>query len=185
MKSGFKVLACLCLSIAAVVAVATASQLVRLSPEDLGRYSGLVFRGKVLSADSYWNDGHTKIFTRVLVGADETYKGEHRAVVELVQLGGTVGNVKVTVQGALQWTPGEEVLLFAEPYDFTNYQVLGLSQGKFAVKRDKRTGAAYIEVPPEESGTLLGAPPVEGQAPAQAMERVPLERFVNQALGRR
>jgi len=185
MKSVLTVSACLCFLIVAVTAVATATQLARLSPQDLGDYSGLVFRGKVLSADSYWNDTHTKIFTRVLVGADETYKGEHRAVVELVQLGGTVGNVKVTVQGALQWTPGEEVLLFAEPYDLTNYQVLGLSQGKFAVRRDERTGAAYVEVPPTDSDALLGAPPAAGQVPAQALERVPLERFVNQALGRR
>jgi len=185
MRSIFTVLACLCLSIVLVTAVAVASQVVRLSPQDLGDNSGLVFRGKVLSADSYWNDRHTKIFTRVLVEADETYKGEHRGVVEIVQLGGVVGNVKVTVHGALQWTPGEEVLLFVEPYDAFNYQVLGLSQGRFAISRDEKTGVAYVLAPPTEDGALLGTPSPTGQIQMQEVERVPLERFVNQALGRR
>ena len=185
MKPCLRILACLCFSTAVFATVAFATQIVYMSPQDLGQQSELVFRGRVLSVDSYWNARHTKIFTRTRLGVDETYKGTGQSTVDVIQLGGIVGNVKVTVQGALQWKPGEEVLLFVEPYDALTYQVSGLSQGKFGIKRDLRTGAAYVQAPPMEGLTVLGTPSPQGQVRTQALERVPLERFVNQALGRR
>lgn len=185
MKPWLKVLACSCLATVVVVTAAAATQVAYMSPQDLGRNSEVVFRGRVLSVDSYWNDKHTKIFTRTRIASDETYKGSSQSVVDVVQLGGTVDNIKVTVHGALQWKPGEEVLLFLEPYDAFTYQVLGLSQGKFAIKRDARTGAAYVQAPPMEGVTVLGTPTPQAPAETQAPERIPLERFVNQALGRR
>jgi hypothetical protein len=185
MKLWLKAIACLCLSTAVVTTVASATQVVYLTPQDLGRQSELVVRGRVLSVDSHWNDKHTKIFTVTRVAVDETYKGSPQSVVDLIQLGGTVGNIKVTVQGALQWTPGEEVLLFAEPYDGLTYQVSGLSQGKFAIRRDLRTGVVYVQAPSLEGVTLLGTPSPQAPARSQAAANVPLERFVNQALGRR
>jgi len=185
MKPYVKVLACVSILVAGVVAVASATQLAYLTPQELGQQSELVFRGKVVSVNSYWNDKHTKVFTRTRVAVDETYKGSSWAVVDVVQLGGTVGKVKVTVQGTLQWNVGEEVLLFAESYDAGSFQVSGFSQGKFGIKRDSRTGAAYVQAPQVEGVTLLGAPSVQGPIQTSGTERVPLEVFVNQALGRR
>jgi len=185
MKPCLRVPAFLCLATVLVVAAASATQVAYMSPQDLGQQSELVFRGKVISVDSYWNSKHTKIFTRAQIATDETYKGTPQSMVNVIQLGGTVGNVKVTVQGALQWTPGEEILLFAEPYDGFTYQVSGFSQGKFSVNRDPRTGTAYIQAPSTEGVSLLGAPSPAGPARIEGTQRVPLERFVNQALGRR
>lgn len=185
MKPHVRALACLSLLVAGVTATAFATQIAYLTPRELGQQSELVFRGKVVSVNSYWNDKHTKIFTRTRVAVDETYKGSSWAVVDVVQLGGTVGKVKVTVQGALQWNVGEEVLLFAEPYDTGSFQVSGFSQGKFGIKRNARTGTAYVQAPQAEGVTLLGAPSVQGLIQTSGTERVPLEAFVNQALGRR
>lgn len=175
----------LLLLVAGTATAAYATQAAFLTPQQMGEQSELVLRGKVAGVNSYWNDKHTKIFTRTRITVDETYKGSGWAVVDIVQLGGTVGTVKSTVQGALQWTPGEEVLLFAEPYDTGSFQVSGFSQGKFKIMRDPRTGAAYVQAPSMEGVTLLGAPPAEEPNQASASERIPLEVFVNRALGRR
>jgi hypothetical protein len=169
---------------AGLAALAYATQIAYRSPQDLGEQSPLVVRGRVQSVESYWNTKHTKIFTRTRIAVYETYKGNAPPTVDLVQMGGIVGNVKVTVQGALQWRVGEEVLLFAEPYDAGSYQVSGFSQGKFTIERDRATGIAYVDAPAPEGVGLLGAPSPQQPSRARLGQRVTLEQFVSQALGR-
>jgi hypothetical protein len=103
-------------------------------------------------------------------------------VVEVVQLGGTVDNIRVHVSGALQWRQDEEVLLFLEPYE-NKHVVSGFSQGKFNVKRDEKTGEAYIERPELEGVEIMGAPSKDGATRATKVRNVPLEEFINHALG--
>lgn len=168
-----------------LVCAAHATQVMYQSPQQMGTESALVVRGKVQSTQSYWNASHTKIFTRTQIAVDETYKGPHQGVIDIVQIGGTVDKVKVTVQGALHWKAGEEVLLFAEPYDASSFQVSGFSQGKFAVERDPRTGVAYVTAPPLEGTAVVGAPSADAMAKPGKSEKTTLELFVNRALGRR
>jgi hypothetical protein len=150
----------------------------------VGDGSPAVVRGRVQSMESYWNAKHTKIFTRTRIAVDETYKGNTRPTVDIIQLGGIVGNVKVTVQGALRWAVGEEVLIFLEPYDASSFQVSGFSQGKFKIERDPETGVAYIQAPPLEGVSLVGAPSPQAPAGASLRQRVTLDEFVGHALGR-
>jgi len=177
-------LACIFLLVAGLVALAYATQIAYRSPQQLGDESALVVRGRVQSVESYWNSKHTKIFTRTRIAVDETYKGSARPMIDVVQLGGVVGNVKVTVQGALQWKVGEEVLLFAEPYDAGSYQVSGFFQGKFKIEHDPATGIAYVDAPAPEGVSLLGAPPTQRPSRISLKQRATLEQFVSQALGR-
>lgn len=177
-------LMCILLLLEGLAALAYATQIAYRSPQDLGEQSVLVVRGKVQSVESYWNSKHTKIFTRTRIAVYETYKGSARPMIDLVQLGGVVDNVKVTVQGALQWRVGEEVLLFAEPYDAASYQVSGFSQGKFTIERDRATGVAYVDAPAAEGVSLLGAPAPQKPSRAPLEQRATLEQFVGQALGR-
>jgi hypothetical protein len=168
-----------------LVSAAFATQVMYQSPQQMGTQSALVVRGTVQSTQSYWNASRTKIFTRTQIGVDETYKGPHQAVIDIVQIGGTVGTVKVTVQGALQWEPGEEVLLFVEPYDATTYQVSGFSQGRFEIERDPKTGVAYVTAPSLEGTAIVEAPSADAMTKPSKSEKVTLEQFVNRALGRR
>lgn len=177
------VVLCAVFVLAAVTAIAT--QIVYSSPKQLGQQSETVVRGKVLSVESYWNDTHTKILTRTRIGVDETYKGTEQPAVDIVQLGGVVDNVRVTVHGALQWRVGEEVLLFAERYDATSFRVCGFSQGKFHVERDPDTGVAYVTSPALDGVELVGASAADGMKRPTKSERVTLETFVDEALGRR
>jgi hypothetical protein len=157
-----------------------ATQILYRTPEQLGVQSSLVVRGTVASTRSFWNDRHTKIFTEVSVDVAETYKGSGLGTIRLRQLGGTVDGVKVTVDGALQWRTDEEVLLFLEPYLAGSYHVSGFSQGKYDVERDTATGRAYVRRSVTTGTELMGAPATDNAR----TERLPLEQFVQQALGR-
>jgi len=185
MRTCVRVLTWLGLGGFALCTLTAATQVTYLTPQDLAQHSQAVVRGKVISVDSYWNDNHTKIFTRTRIHVDETYKGNPQPVIDVIQLGGVVGNVKVTVHGSTRWEVGEEVLLFAEPYKAGDFQVAGFSQGKFGIIRDPKTGQAYVRVPVADETTLLGASPGRQHAPVSRQKMVPVDEFVERALGRR
>jgi hypothetical protein len=180
----FLVILLLAVSLSSVTVSASLVQY--LSPRQLGTYSDLVIRGTVEETESYWNDTHTKIITRIRIGVDETYKGAAAGMIEVLQLGGTVGNVRVTVHGSPVWNSGEEVLLFAEPHDGSHFRVTGLSQGKFRIERDPETGEPFVHAPRMESVQILGAPGGEdnGDQPGSAIRGVRLEEFISRALDR-
>jgi len=161
-----------------------ATQIVYRSPQDLGSESALVVQGRVAGVQSYWNETHSKIFTEAQVMIEESYKGGSTGTVRVLQLGGVVGHVRMTVAGSLSWTPGEEVLLFLESSMGGAYQVSGFSQGKFNVERDPETGVPYISRPALEGAEVLRAPGSESVGSVAGVTRMPLERFINEALSR-
>ena len=185
MKLSRTVMAALFVICILLAASAFATQIVYRSPQQLGQQSAMVVSGTVQSVQSYWNDKHTKIFTRTRIAVDETFKGETKRSIDIVQMGGTVGTVKVTVHGALQWAPGEEVLLFAEKLDAVDYRIAGFSQGKFEIERDPVTGRKYINRPALEGVEILGAPSEQQLKQVSKLKKVSLEQFVNQALEKR
>jgi len=166
---------------AAGAELVNATQLVSMTPRQMGEQAQLVVAGKVSGEQSFWNEKRTKIFTRIDVAVDASYKGGTPVSVSLLQLGGTVDGVRTTVDGAVQWRVGEEVLLFLEPYTKGTYQVTGLSQGKFRIERDATTGAAFVSRPALEGVKLVSA---QGSAlRGAAIEKIPIERFIAEALG--
>jgi hypothetical protein len=166
-----------------LASAAHAAQLVNMTPKEMAAHADLVVRGSVSQVQSFWNDKHSKIFTKATITVAETYKGDKAPSVEVIQLGGIVGDVKMTVEGALGWKAGEEVLLFLEPYTQGAHQVTGLSQGKFAVERDPKTGDAFISRPALENVQLVQQQAAEGKPVPVSIERVPLARFIQEALG--
>ena len=173
-------------SLLCLLSPARATQVIERTPQQLGEQSSLVVRGRVVAIESYWNANHTKIFTRTRVAVDQSYKGSATGTVDVVQLGGVVDGMRVTVQGATMWRENEEVVLFLEPYVAGSYQVAGFSQGKFDVERDPETGRAFIRRPATEGVQLMTTGP-NGQpvpsAAASAVTRTPLDQFINGALG--
>jgi hypothetical protein len=159
-----------------------ATQVVLQTPQQLAQESALIVNGTVTGVRSYWNDDHSKILTEATVAVEGTYKGEAASTVRVVQLGGVVGNVRMTAHGALQWKRGEDVLLFLEPSVPGAFQVAGFSQGKYMIERDAQTGKAYVHaaVTPDTGETSAPAPS-NGRAAAQKT-RVSLDQFLNQVL---
>jgi hypothetical protein len=170
---------------AALWSNATATQIEYVSPRQMGDESALVVRGKVASVRSFWNDAHTKIFTETVVQVDETYKGGVVGSARIIQLGGVVDHMRVHVHGALEWHRGEEILLFLDRIDGDQFRVAGFSQGKFNIERDPVTGKAFIRRPADEGAEIQGAPPPGREGPFAQTSSVPLDEFVNHALGRK
>jgi hypothetical protein len=164
---------------------ALATQVLHRSPEQLGQQSALVVRGTVTDVHSFWNASRTKVFTRTSVAVDETYKGRSVGTINVVQLGGVVDNVRVTVAGALHWQQGEEVVLFLEPYEGGDYHVSGFSQGKFMVERDPDSGDPFVRQPVVDGVEYMRISPTGDNIPAQAsaLRKMPINQFINRALG--
>jgi hypothetical protein len=157
-----------------------ATQVIYQTPRQLGEVSALVVDGRVASVRSYWNDSHTKILTEAVVNVNGAHKGDAGSTVRIVQLGGVVGNVRMTVHGALQWRQDEEVLLFLEPSTPGAYQVAGLFQGMYKIERDPRSGKAYVLQTSHGDVDLVGAPDHQiSQQPA----KLALDKFIDDVLG--
>ena len=166
--------------LAIVAGLTRATQVLYESPQKMGEKSVLVVQGRVLGTHSYWNDTKTKIYTETTVQVDAAHKGTAAASVTVLQLGGIVDNVRMTVHGALHWRPDEEVVVFLEPCTPGTYQVSGFSQGKFNIERDA-AGKAFVKWPSLEDVEILGAPSADGTP--RRLDQVPLERFLDEALG--
>jgi hypothetical protein len=176
-------LACVVVFAVLMTGAAEATQIVYQTPEQMGAESALVVRGRVANVRSFWNDTNTKILTETVITIDESYKGGGEATARVLQLGGVVGTVRMHVHGAPSWTRGEEVVLFLEPIDANSYRVSGLSQGKFKVERDPVTGDAFITYPMMEGAEIFGAPSADGDGRAPRSVKMPLGKFINDALG--
>lgn len=170
-------------ALAVLACHASASQVVMMTPRQMAEHSETIVTGRVDRVSASWNEAHTKIFTKIEVTVDQSYKGEARGRVEVLQLGGVVGNVKVTVEGALVWQTGDEVLLFLEPYPGGGFQVAGMSQGRFEIERDPETGDRYVSRPPFE-GIELIRPDGETEGGNGTVEKVTLEQFMSEVLAK-
>jgi hypothetical protein len=157
---------------------ASSTQVEYRSIEELGAESALVVRGEVSGVRSYWNQNGSRIYTEVTVQVVADFKGAAPREVRVVQMGGVVDGVRMTVAGALAWQPGESVVLFLEDSLPGRYRVSGFSQGKFDVERDERTGAEYVRQTGLRGAALVGAPARRGSASA----RIPLEDLLRRAL---
>jgi hypothetical protein len=166
-----------------ITSIADATQILYQTPKQMGEESALVVRGKVANVRSFWNDSQTKILTETVIAIDESYKGGGDATARVLQLGGVVGTMRMHVHGAPSWERGEEVVLFLEPIDAANYRVSGLSQGKFKVERDPVTGDAFITYPMMDDAEVLGAPSAGGDGHAHRSAKMPLSKFIDDALG--
>lgn len=165
-----------------VASAADATQVLYRTPQQLGGDASLVVDGRVTGVRSYWNESGNKIITEATVAVDGTHKGASSPVVRIVQLGGTVGHVRQTVHGALQWHAGEDVLLFLEAATPGAWQVCGFSQGKYLVERDPRTGRRFVRQAAPGGAELVGSP--DG-TPGPRRTEIPLDTFIDNALGRR
>ena len=177
-----KVLGAVLLALTLMAPMSWATQVLYRSPQQLGTESSLVVRGEVTSVRSFWNESRTKILTETNISVGDTYKGAAGSSINVVQLGGVVGHVRVNVHGALTWSPGEEVLLFLEPSAGGAWQVSGFFQGKYNIVRDEN-GRAFVKNAPSVETEIVGAPGAEGRL--RRSGPVALDDFVDQALGRR
>lgn len=135
----------------------------------------LVVEGRVVAQRSFWNSARTRILTETEVAVDRAHKGRGPSTVTVVQMGGVVDGMRMTVQGAVSWRLDEEVLLFLEPSLPGRHRLAGFSQGKFRIEVDPATGERVAVRPALGGVELLGADA------ADTSLRLPVERLLERA----
>jgi hypothetical protein len=130
------------LALAALFARAShASLVMALDTTELTKRADHIAVADVLSVQSAWDQSHKKIFTTIELSVVESWKGgaKQASHITVVQPGGTVGDISMTVFGMSQFTPGESTLVFL-PGTTAAEGVVGMAQGKRPKSRDSSIG---------------------------------------------
>jgi hypothetical protein len=106
----------------------------------------LVFVGTVVGSHSEWRTvgSDRVIFTMTDFQNEGVLKGKASKAVTLQFLGGTVGEVTLSVSGMPRFEPGERVVLFVEKNGTQVCPLVGVFHGKFTVKNDAKTGREIV-----------------------------------------
>lgn len=112
----------------------------------------------VVSTTADWDAKHERIFSTVELKVIERWKGVPPASgddrVRIVQPGGTVGDLTMTVTGLSTFTPGERALVFLRG-PANHARLLGMSQGKRLMRFESTSGKWLVEAPNLRQATLL------------------------------
>ena len=150
----------------AALPLAMASLMRTMELAELTAASDQIVVADVLSAESAWDNGHRNIYSTFEISVQESWKGAPPANgrIRIRQLGGTVGEIEMTVLGMPQFISGERALLFLR-----HAHVVGMSQGKrhlhwdstnkrWMAEASERSGALKVELRGNSRATLPGGP---------------------------
>lgn len=129
----------------------------RLTLDDMISKSSSIVRGKV--TDSWTAFTGSVIYTHYRIQASETYKGSSLNVREIVVTGGTVNGIRQNFSGSPTLNKGDEFVFFLWTSRAGLTQIIGLTQGLFAV-------------PPSDSSTPASDPasdPIATRAPTREL----------------
>ncbi len=126
-----------------------ASLLRAMSLDQLVASANAIVVGKVVSVNAAWDPSHRRILSTIEVKIEECWKGSAQEIVTIVQPGGTVGEIEMTVHGMPKFSLGERSLLFLRGH--AQFQVVGMSEGKRPLSWNG-----------EEKRWLVESPEVEG-----------------------
>jgi hypothetical protein len=110
-----------------------------------------VVTGEVLGTHASWNAEGSAIITEAEVRVDEAWKGEPSDRIDVRTLGGTVGTVRLEVEGAAKFEAGERVVLFLDRVGDA-WTPAGMVFGKLHVEGDGADAFALGTLPPATPG---------------------------------
>ena len=110
-----------------------AATLEKLSLDEMIIKSTAIVRGKVV--DSYTTVNGPIFHTHYRLQVSETFKGPARGAVEIEYPGGVINNQRQNFAGVPQFQAGDEYVFFLWGGQNGMVQVVGLSQGLFAIPR--------------------------------------------------
>jgi hypothetical protein len=159
-----------------MAASASATTLVRMSLDQLAEASTEIVRGHVVSQETLWNPGRTRIYTYTTVAVDRTYKGNPPSALVVQQPGGTIGKVHVFVAGTIQFHSQVEYVLFLErsAADPSKFLPVGMMQAAYRIYRDATTQEERLILP---LGFLTRGTPASGAGSTIAGSAVPVRQF--------
>lgn len=154
---------------------ASATTLLRLDVPELSQNSDTVVHGTVRRVESRWSGDRRRILTDVEIEVTESLKGQPGSTVLVIQPGGKMGDIGQMVHGTASFVPGEEVVVFLERKGASAFQLSGMSQGKYQVRRaaDNATALAV----PEDTQHVLLLDPDTRQATSTARKTLTLQEL--------
>jgi hypothetical protein len=129
-----------------VFSSANAITVLPISEKELTKRATIIVTGVVEDVYSAYNPEGTTIYTYITVDVTSSLKGDLKENnIILRQVGGMVGDRELTLPGAPDYEPGDELLVFAGPFGKTEYYgVLGIFYGKYDIKVDPSTGKKTV-----------------------------------------
>jgi hypothetical protein len=118
-----------------VLPAAFATEIPRLSFEELTDTSSLVLTGTITRSWSAWEPTHKYIWTHYEVAVESVQKGAPARLVEFAEPGGTVDGFAMNVEGAVVYRPSDQVLVFLQRVPNGYLRTTGWGQGKYSVDK--------------------------------------------------
>ena len=117
----------------------------------------------VVSVKSAWNEAHDRITTTIDLKVVDCWKGLAAPAthVQVVQPGGTVGEIEMRVDGMPQFHEGERTLLFLRGRP-ERASVVGMAQGKRPVTRESSSGRWMVAAPERAGADFVRTTPASG-----------------------
>ena len=114
--------------------------------KELAREADVVAVGRVISLKSEWDEGKTRIITRVSLAVDEYLKegNERSRTITIVTLGGEVGEVGELYTHVPTFRQSEQVAVFLRKDAKGDYRVSGGTQGKYSIERNPDSGRQEV-----------------------------------------
>ncbi len=161
----------LVLCVAVLIAgAAEATTLLRMNLDQMTAAATWIVRARCVANEGRWELGHVWTFTQF--ETLETLKGSGPAEFTVRLVGGKVGSLTSTVEGAPRFGPGEEVFLFLAATPIGDHTVVGWAQGTFRVRRD-----AGHETVTQDTGGVALFDPATRQFTQGGVRQLPVAEF--------
>ncbi|WP_223634652.1 hypothetical protein [Corallococcus sp. EGB] len=154
-----------------------ATTMLRTDVPQMAQTSDTVVQGVVRRVQSRWSGDKRRIITDVEIQVTESLKGQPGGTVLVTQPGGRMGDIGQVVSGLASFSEGEEVVVFLEKRGAAAFQLSGMAQGKYEVRR---TGPSAMAVPSSTGDAVLIDPKTrqETVSNAQTMSLAELKATV-------
>lgn len=120
----------------------------RLSLDDMITKSTAIVRGKVTGSNASFSG--PIIYTHYTIQVTEHFKGDSRSSVDLVVPGGVANNVRQNFPGTPELKAGDEFVFFLWTGRSGQTQIIGLTQGLFALAPGASSGTMAIRAASKE-----------------------------------
>ncbi len=120
----------------------------------------------VVSVKAAWNQQHQRIITTIDLVVVDSWKGTAAPATHLlvVQPGGTVDDITMTIAGMTRFDPGERALVFLRGRP-DKASVVGMAQGKRVLHREGGTKRWMVSAPDRAGADFVRATPAASAAP--------------------
>jgi hypothetical protein len=168
----------LILGLLAALAPLPATTLQQLSLDDMIRLSTVIVHGKTQQTVSAYRG--SIIYTHYQVQVSETLKGPAASQLEIVVPGGAANQLRQAFAGAPTLSPGQDYVLFLWTSKSGLTQIIGLSQGLFAVTAN--AAGQLMVTRPGSSERMVNAAGVSVSDPNMQMLLSDLRSQIQKAL---